>query len=136
MPEEKPKKKRNQDILNRKAKGRNLTKKIRQDLIDVLGLNPEQVRPAIGFEHGTDIKLNGEAKEIFNIGLEMKNHKKISMGTWLEQAVKNAKAENYETPALVHRKSIQGNDLIWLTIPWTHYLEIREHLLALLKEQK
>jgi hypothetical protein len=87
---------------SRKAKGRNLQKWIREKLIDILGIHPEDVESRAMGSGGEDVILAKAARDVFPYSVEAKNTEKIQVWSAYDQAIANAK--EYE-PIVVFKKN-------------------------------
>ncbi len=120
---------RNKEVSNRKSKGRRLQNTIRDLFKEAFILSDDDIRCAIGYEKGCDIKLSERAQKIVCLSLECKNQMNLSLWAVLKQAKDNIVGET--CPALVFHRPIQGNSDIWITVPIEHYLDIRRRLFML-----
>ena len=116
-------KKKNSKVTNAKNRGREFGKRIRQLFVDTFCLKEEEARCPVGYEQGCDVKFLEEAQEKVGVYIECKNQAQISLGPWLEQALKNTPKDG--VPALIFHKQV-GNKHNWVCVPLEHYLEIRK----------
>ena len=101
---------------------------------ECFSLGPDDARSPVGAEGGVDVIFCNEAtRQKVGLAIECKNVKKISIWECLEQAKSHAKNTKM-TPALIFHRSAIGNTDIFITVPLSHYLELRKELLE--KENK
>lgn len=95
---------------SRKAKGRRLQDWVRNSLITILGLDPQDVKPAIMGERGVDVKLASTAISSFPYSIECKNAERLNIWAAFEQAIANSLcntqpilfiSKNHKTPLVV-----------------------------------
>lgn len=86
-----------------KAKGRNLQKKVRELLIEHLGVDPEDIESRSMGAGGEDLIMARAAREKFPYSVEAKNVEKLNLWKAYEQAAENSKSV-YE-PIVVTRKN-------------------------------
>ena len=111
------------------TKGRNFQKKIMLMFQECFSLDEFSIRTPVGSENGPDVIFCNEAAlQKVGLAIECKNVKKISIWECLEQAKSHAKNTKM-TPALVFHRSAIGNTDIFITVPLSHYLELRSQLL-------
>lgn len=75
---------------SRKAKGRRFQQKIRQDLIDCLGIDPGDVLSTAMGQAGCDLYLSPAARALFPYGVECKHQEAIALPAWWKQCESNA----------------------------------------------
>ena len=85
-----------------KAKGRNLQKKVRELLIEHLGIDPEDIESRSMGAGGEDLIMARAAREKFPYSIECKNVEKLNVWDAYDQASSNK--GNYE-PIVVMRKN-------------------------------
>ena len=85
-----------------KAKGRNLQKKVRELLIEHLGVDPEDIESRSMGAGGEDLIMARAAREKFPYSIECKNVEKLNVWEAYKQADENSK--NYE-PVVVMKKN-------------------------------
>ncbi len=103
-------------VKSGKAKGRKLQNLVVADLIQVLGLDPTLVRPAIMGEGGEDVKdYSGKLP----ISVECKNTEKLQVWNALDQAQENAPAG--KEPVLVFKKNRKEPHAV---ISWKYFLKL------------
>ena len=85
-----------------KAKGRNLQKWVRQQLIERLDIHPEDVESRSMGAGGEDLIMARAAREKFPHSIECKNVEKLNVGEAYEQA--KANCGKYE-PLVVMKKN-------------------------------
>lgn len=86
-----------------KAKGRNHQKAVRESLINILGVHPEDVESRSMGAGGEDLILARAARELFPFSIECKNQEKISVFKSFDQA--EANCPNNVEPILVFKKN-------------------------------
>ena len=97
--------KRRITVQSGKAKGRNLQKWVRDRLIDLLGVHPEDVESRSMGAAGEDIIMSRACREKFPFSVECKNVEKINVWDCYKQAATNC-PEGAE-PLLVFKKNNQ-----------------------------
>ena len=105
-------------IASAKAKGRNLQKRVREDLINQLGIDPKDVLSTPMGLNGCDIYLSKAARDKFPYGVEAKNTERLNFWKAWEQATKNATDEGLCPALVVHKNGSQ----VLVTIPWQEFL--------------
>ena len=87
-----------------KAKGRRLQNAVAQAILGLFpSLEPDDVRPAVMGESGSDIKLSPAAARLWPFDTEAKNQERLNIWAALRQAEANA-AEG-RTPLLVFTRN-------------------------------
>jgi hypothetical protein len=115
---------------SRITKGRNLQRRLLDQLKDVFGLTDEEVRVPIGAENGPDIVfIQKQAQDRVGLGFEAKNVKSMNIWKALEQARKNTPKDYDE--AVVFKRGEVGANKTYICIPVKHYWELRKKLLEL-----
>ena len=84
-----------------KAKGRKLQQWVRQKLIDILDVHPEDVESRSMGAGGEDLIMARAAREKFPYSIECKNVEKLNVWQAYEQAKENCK--NYEPIVIMKR---------------------------------
>ena len=74
-----------------KAKGRNLQKKIRDLLIEHLGIDPEDIESRSMGASGEDLIMSKAARNLFPYSVEAKNQEKVNVWSAYKQATDNSK---------------------------------------------
>lgn len=105
---------------SRKAKGRHLQQKIRDDIIDTFKLTENDVRSTSMGAKGCDILLSENARINFPYAIECKSQEKFSIPRWWEQTVINATEENL-TPLLIFKQSRKD---IMVCLKWNDFLSL------------
>lgn len=85
-------------VSSAKAKGRNLQQWACQKISDLIGLawgKDEHISSREGGQAGVDVRLVGEAKQLFPFSVECKNHKTWRMKEWIDQASSNQMPNTY-----------------------------------------
>lgn len=105
---------------SRKAKGRKLQQKIRDDIINTFQLTENDVRSTSMGASGCDILLSETARTKFPYAVECKAQEKVSIPAWWEQTILNATEEKL-TPLLIFKQSrkdtmvcLKWNDFLYL----------------------
>ena len=73
-----------------KAKGRNLQKKVRELLIEHLGVDPEDIESRSMGAGGEDLIMAKAARNLFPYSIECKNQEKLNVWDAYEQACANS----------------------------------------------
>lgn len=89
---------------SRKQKGKAFQNRVRQDLVDRLGIDPGDVQSTAMGQSGCDLYLSPAARERFGFGVECKAQEAIALPAWWKQCTRNAEAEGL-TPLLVLKQS-------------------------------
>jgi len=105
-------------IASAKAKGRNLQKRVREDLINQLGIDPKDVLSTPMGLNGCDIYLSKAARDKFPYGVEAKNTERLNFWSAWDQASRNATDEGLCPILVVHKN---GSHVL-ATIPWQEFL--------------
>ena len=105
-------------IASAKAKGRNLQKRVREDLINQLGIDPKDVLSTPMGLNGCDIYLSQAARDKFPYGVEAKNTERLNFWNAWDQASRNATTEGLCPILVVHKNGSQ----VLATIPWQEFL--------------
>jgi len=108
---------------SRKQKGKAFQNRVRQDLVDRLGIDPGDILSTAMGQSGCDLYLSPAARTIFPFGVECKAQERIALPEWWKQCARNAAAEGL-TPLLVFRRNREDALAV---LRW-------EDLLALLSE--
>ena len=74
-----------------KAKGRRLQKLLVEKLIEILGIDPEDLESRPMGSQGEDVILSRKAREAFPFSPECKNQEKLNVWESFEQAESNSK---------------------------------------------
>ena len=85
-----------------KAKGRNLQKKVRELLIEHLGVDPEDIESRSMGAGGEDLIMAKAARNLFPYSIECKNQEALNIWKAYKQAEENCKG--YE-PVVVIKKN-------------------------------
>ena len=92
-------------IRSAKAKGRNFQNWVAEQISKLLEIpygKDELIASREAAQSGTDIRLIGKAKELFNFAVECKAQETLSLYTWIIQAESNSKNNNW---LLFHKKA-------------------------------
>ena len=84
-----------------KAKGRNLQKKVRELLIEYLGVDPEDIESRSMGAGGEDLIMAKAARNLFPYSIECKNQEALNIWAAYKQAEENCKG--YEPLAVIKR---------------------------------
>ena len=105
---------------SRKQKGKALQNRVRQDLIDCLGIDPGDILSTAMGQSGCDLYLSPAARAQFPFGVECKAQERIALPEWWRQCTANAEKEGL-TPLLLIKRNreeplavLQWSDLIRL----------------------
>ena len=89
---------------SRKQKGKAFQNRVRQDLIEHLGIDPGDILSTAMGQSGCDLYLSPAARTIFPFGVECKAQERIALPEWWQQCTRNAAAEGL-TPLLILKQS-------------------------------
>ena len=89
---------------SRKQKGKAFQNRVRQDLVDRLGIDPGDILSTVMGQSGCDLYLSPAARERFPFGVECKAQERIALSEWWQQCARNAAAEGL-APLLVFRRN-------------------------------
>ena len=101
-----------------KAKGRRLQQEVRDKLIEVSQLHPDDIRSTPMGSSGEDIMLSSAARSKFPWSIECKNVEKFSIWPAIEQARANAKEH---TPVVVFTKNHESTQI---SMPFDYFMDI------------
>ena len=73
-----------------KAKGRKFQQQLREDLINHLGINPDDILSTAMGQGGCDLYLSPAARSRFPFGVEAKRCESLSLPQWWRQCENNA----------------------------------------------
>ena len=85
-----------------KAKGRNFQNKVREMIMEKLGINEHDIKTAVMGESGMDIILSKAGRETFPYAVECKKVERINIWQCYEQSCENS---DDLTPLLVFSKN-------------------------------
>lgn len=105
-----------------KAKGRRLQNRVRQNLIECLGLPADAVRCKIMGETGVDLEINPTRAPGFPYGIECGNQERVNLWAKWDQTVTNARKE-LRIPLLVLSKNRTEPVVV---MSWGHFLGLLE----------
>ena len=108
---------------SRKQKGKAFQNRVRQDLVDRLGIDPGDILSTAMGQSGCDLYLSPAARERFPFGVECKAQERIALPEWWEQCTRNAAAEGL-TPLLVLKQSRREALAV---LRWTDLLALLRH---------
>ena len=108
---------------SRKQKGKAFQNRVRQDLIDHLGVPEGDVLSTAMGQSGCDLYLSPAARARFPFGVECKAQERIALPEWWEQCTRNAAAEGL-TPLLVLKQSRREALAV---LRWTDLLALLRH---------
>ena len=103
---------------SKKAKGRKLQQKIRDDIIENFNLTQNDVRSISMGAKGCDILLSENARDNFPYAIECKSQEKLAIPSWWEQTKINANEEKL-TPLLIFKQSKKD---IMVCLKWKDFL--------------
>lgn len=103
-----------------KAKGRRLQDKVVERIRALYGCHPDDCRPAIMGESGTDVKLSPAMQERFPYAIECKNTERIAIWQALEQCESNAKRTGLR-PLLVFSRN---RSPVYAVIQWDEFMAL------------
>lgn len=89
---------------SRKQKGKAFQNRVRQDLIEHLGIDPGDILSTGMGQGGCDLYLSPAGRERFPFGVECKAQEAIALPAWWRQCTANAEAEGL-VPLLVFRRN-------------------------------
>lgn len=107
-----------------KAKGRRLQQEVRDALIQISKLHPDDIRSTPMGSSGEDIMLSRAARAIFPWSIECKNVEKLSIWSAIEQARENCKPDN--VPMVVFTKNHEDTQV---AIPFDYFIKLYEFYL-------
>ena len=108
---------------SRKQKGKAFQNRVRQDLVDRLGIDPGDILSTAMGQSGCDLYLSPAARERFPFGVECKAQERIALPEWWQQCARNAEAEGL-TPLLVLKQSRREALAV---LRWTDLLALLRH---------
>ncbi len=108
---------------SRKAKGRRLQQAVRQDLVDRLGIDPDDILSTAMGQSGCDLYLSPAARDRFPYGVECKAQERIALPEWWQQCTANAEAEGL-APLLILKQSRREPLAV---LRWTDLLSLLRH---------
>lgn len=91
-------------ISSAKAKGRRCAENLREQAIEVLGLDPTDIRVTPSSVPGADVWLSAAAKKKFPFAVECKNQESIAIWAALNQAASHREAIT-DMPLLVFTRN-------------------------------
>ena len=89
---------------SRKQKGKAFQNRVRQDLIDRLGIDPGDILSTAMGQSGCDLYLSPAARDRFPYGVECKAQEAIALPAWWRQCTANAEKEGL-TPLLLIKRN-------------------------------
>ena len=108
---------------SRKQKGKAFQNRVRQDLVDCLGIDPGDILSTAMGQGGCDLYLSPAARERFPFGVECKAQEQIALPEWWEQCTRNAAAEGL-APLLILKQSRREPLAV---LRWTDLLSLLRH---------
>ena len=108
---------------SRKQKGKAFQNRVRDDLVDRLGIDPGDILSTAMGQSGCDLYLSPAARARFPFGVECKAQERIALPEWWEQCTRNAAAEGL-TPLLVLKQSRREALAV---LRWTDLLALLRH---------
>ena len=88
-------------ISSRKSKGREFQKWIIKKLIEILGIDPEDIENRSMGSAGEDVIMSKAARDLFPFSIEAKAQQRVNVWNSMEQARSNAKG--YEPIVFIKR---------------------------------
>ena len=105
---------------SRKSKGKGFQNSLRDDLIEYLGISPDDILSTAMGQGGCDLYLSPAAREWFPFGVEAKRCESLAIPAWWKQCENNASKEGL-IPLLVFKRNreeplavLRWSDLILL----------------------
>ena len=89
---------------SRKQKGKAFQNRVRQDLVDRLGIDPGDILSTAMGQSGCDLYLSPAARARFPFGVECKHQEAIALPAWWRQCTANAEKEGL-TPLLLIKRN-------------------------------
>lgn len=108
---------------SRKQKGKAFQNRVRQDLVDRLGIDPGDILSTAMGQSGCDLYLSPAARERFPFGVECKAQERIALPEWWEQCTRNADKVGL-TPLLLIKRSREEPLAV---LRWTDLLALLRH---------
>jgi hypothetical protein len=104
-----------------KAKGRRLQQEVRDKLIEVSKLHPDDIRSTPMGSSGEDIMLSPAARAVFPWSIECKNVEKLSVWAAIDQARANAKDN---VPVVVFTKNHEKTQV---AVPFEYFMKLYKY---------
>ena len=108
---------------SRKQKGKAFQNRVRQDLIEHLGIDPGDILSTAMGQGGCDLYLSPAARALFPYGVECKHQEAIALPAWWRQCTANAEKEGL-TPLLLVKQSRKEPLAV---LRWTDLLALLRH---------
>ena len=108
---------------SRKQKGKAFQNRVRQDLVDRLGIDPGDILSTAMGQSGCDLYLSPAGRERFPFGVECKAQERIALPEWWEQCTRNADKVGL-TPLLLIKRSREEPLAV---LRWTDLLALLRH---------
>ena len=108
---------------SRKQKGKAFQNRVRQDLVDRLGIDPGDILSTAMGQSGCDLYLSPAARARFPFGVECKAQERIALPEWWEQCTRNADKVGL-TPLLLIKRSREEPLAV---LRWTDLLALLRH---------
>ena len=108
---------------SRKQKGKAFQNRVRQDLVDRLGIDPGDILSTAMGQSGCDLSLSPAARARFPFCVECKAQERIALPAWWQQCTRNAAAEGL-TPLLVLKQSRREALAV---LRWTDLIALLRH---------
>jgi hypothetical protein len=89
---------------SRKQKGKAFQNRVRQDLVDRLGIDPGDILSTAMGQSGCDLYLSPAARERFPFGVEVKRQEQVALWSWWKQCETNASKVGL-VPLLVFKRN-------------------------------
>jgi hypothetical protein len=108
---------------SRKQKGKSFQNCLREDLINHLGINPDDILSTAMGQGGCDLYLSPAARERFGFGVECKAQEAIALPAWWKQCEANASKVGL-VPLLVFKRNREEPLAV---LRWSDLLALLRH---------
>ena len=112
-------------IRQNKRKGKNLQNRVMKLFKEAFDLDDHDIRSAVAYEHGCDIKLSKYAQEVIKLSIECQDCKELSIYRTIDQAKSNIVGNTIE--AVVFKRGSKGRQTTYICLPLSMYLEIAKN---------
>jgi len=89
---------------SRKSKGKGFQNSLRDDLIEYLGISPDDILSTAMGQGGCDLYLSPAARSAFPFGVEAKRQEQVALPAWWKQCETNASKVGL-VPLLVFKRN-------------------------------
>jgi len=89
---------------SRKSKGKGFQNSLRDDLIEYLGISPDDILSTAMGQGGCDLYLSPAARSAFPFGVEAKRQEQVALPAWWKQCEANASKVGL-VPLLVFKRN-------------------------------